>query len=59
MTKKEKINYYGKGIGMALMSDTMVSMRSNEPFLEILKNFENPMAGITISTIFIAIVQQK
>jgi len=66
-SKKEKVKYYGMmlmGIGlvfygMGLMSDAMVPMRSYEPFLEILKNLENPIAGIIAGAVFTAIVQSS
>ncbi|MCU7959590.1 MAG: Na/Pi cotransporter family protein [gamma proteobacterium symbiont of Bathyaustriella thionipta] len=65
--KREKIKYYGMMImgiglvfyGMGLMSDAMTPLRSYEPFLEILKSLENPLAGILAGAIFTAIVQSS
>jgi len=66
-SKQEKIKYYGMMImgiglvfyGMGLMSDTMVPLRSYEPFLEILKSLENPIAGIVAGAVFTAVVQSS
>ena len=65
--KQEKVKYYGKMImgiglvfyGMGLMSDAMTPLRSFEPFLEILKSLENPLAGILAGAVFTAIVQSS
>jgi len=65
--KREKVKYYGMMImgiglvfyGMGLMSQAMTPMRSYEPFLEILKSLENPMAGILAGAVFTAIVQSS
>jgi phosphate:Na+ symporter len=65
--KREKIKYYGMMImglglvfyGMGLMSEAMVPLRSYEPFVEILKGLDNPLAGILAGAIFTAIVQSS
>ena len=65
--KQEKTKYYGMMImgiglvfyGMGLMSDAMVPLRSYEPFLEILKGMERPLAGIAAGAVFTAIVQSS
>ncbi|MBA1444182.1 MAG: Na/Pi cotransporter family protein [Chromatiales bacterium] len=65
--KQEKVKYYGMMImgiglvfyGMGLMSVAMTPLRSYEPFLEILKALENPMAGILAGAAFTAIVQSS
>ncbi|RDH88405.1 MAG: hypothetical protein DIZ78_00225 [endosymbiont of Escarpia spicata] len=65
--KREKVKYYGMMImdiglvfyGMGLMSEAMTPLRSYEPFLEILKALENPMAGILAGAAFTAIVQSS
>jgi len=65
--KRDKVKYYGMMImgiglvfyGMGLMSAAMTPLRSYEPFLEILKTLENPMAGILAGAIFTAIVQSS
>ena len=45
--------------GMGLMGDAMVPLRSFEPFLEVLKSLENPLAGILAGAVFTAIVQSS
>lgn len=65
--KREKIKYYGMmlmGIGlvfygMGLMSHAMTPLRTFEPFVEILKTLENPVAGIVAGAVFTAIVQSS
>jgi len=65
--KQEKVKYYGMMImgiglvfyGMGLMSDAMVPLRSYDPFLEILKSLERPLAGILAGALFTAIVQSS
>lgn len=65
--KREQIKYYGMMImgiglvfyGMGLMSDAMVPLRSYDPFLDILKTLENPLAGIIAGALFTAVVQSS
>jgi len=65
--KRDKIKYYGMMImgiglvfyGMGLMSDAMVPLRNYEPFIEILKELEHPLAGILAGAVFTAIVQSS
>jgi phosphate:Na+ symporter len=65
--KQEKVKYYGMMImgiglvfyGMGLMGDAMTPLRSYEPFLEILKSLERPLAGIIAGAVFTAIVQSS
>ncbi len=65
--KREKVKYYGMMImgiglvfyGMGLMSEAMTPLRSFEPFLDILKSLENPVAGIIAGAVFTAIVQSS
>ncbi len=65
--KSDKIKYYGMMImgiglvfyGMGLMSDAMVPLRNYEPFIEILKELEHPLAGILAGAVFTAIVQSS
>ncbi len=65
--KSDKVKYYGMMImgiglvfyGMGLMSSAMTPLRSFEPFLEILKGLERPLAGILAGAVFTAIVQSS
>ncbi len=65
--KSDKVKYYGMMImglglvfyGMGLMSEAMTPLRDYEPFIEILKNLERPIAGIIAGAVFTAIVQSS
>ena len=65
--KRDKTKYYGMMImgiglvfyGMGLMSDAMVPLRDYEPFIDILKDLERPIAGILAGAVFTAIVQSS
>jgi phosphate:Na+ symporter len=65
--KSDKVKHYGMMImgiglvfyGMGLMGDSMIPLRNYEPFLEILKSLERPMAGILAGAVFTAIVQSS
>jgi phosphate:Na+ symporter len=65
--KREKVKYYGMMVmgiglvfyGMGLMGTAMTPMRSYEPFLQILKGLENPLAGILAGAAFTAVVQSS
>ena len=65
--KRDKVKYYGMMImgiglvfyGMGLMGDAMTPLRSYEPFLEILRGLERPLAGILAGAVFTAVVQSS
>ena len=65
--KREKVKHYGMMVmgiglvfyGMGLMSSGMTPLRTYEPFLQILKGLENPIAGIAAGAVFTAIVQSS
>ncbi len=65
--KSDKVKYYGMMImgiglvfyGMGLMGEAMTPLRSYEPFLDILKSLERPLAGILAGAVFTAIVQSS
>jgi phosphate:Na+ symporter len=65
--KREKVKYYGMMImglglvfyGMGLISDAMKPLREFEPFLDILKSLERPIAGIIAGAVFTAVVQSS
>jgi phosphate:Na+ symporter len=46
-------------LGMNLMSQAMKPMRTYEGFINIMRGFENPLAGILIGTIFTALIQSS
>ncbi len=45
--------------GMKLMSDAMNPLRTYPPFIDMMKNMENPVLGILIGTAFTAVVQSS
>ncbi len=65
--KQEKIKHYGMMImgiglvfyGMGLMSGAMTPLRTYDPFLDILRGLENPVAGIIAGAVFTAVVQSS
>ncbi len=53
---------FGFGIlffGMDIMSDSMVPLRSYEPFLTLIYSLENPILGIIVGACFTAIIQSS
>lgn len=67
ISKKEGVKSIGNTIfgfgllfyGIKLMSMAMEPLRSYEPFIEILKGLENPVAGIIAGTILTAVIQSS
>lgn len=65
--KKKKIVYSGEivaglgilFIGMNLMSEAMMPLRSNTEFIGLMTRFQNPLLGILIGAIFTAIIQSS
>ena len=45
--------------GMKLMSDSMKPLRSFQPFIDIMRDLENPLTGILIGAIFTALIQSS
>ena len=45
--------------GMEIMGDAMRPLRTYEPFLELMKNLENPFYAIAIAALFTALVQSS
>tara|TARA_Y100001960_G_scaffold257267_1_gene276229 strand:- start:590 stop:2362 length:1773 start_codon:yes stop_codon:yes gene_type:complete len=66
-SKKDSIKYIGEAIlgfgilffGMKLMSDAMKPLRTFQPFIDIMRNLENPIIGILIGAIFTALIQSS
>ena len=44
-------------LGMNLMSESTFPLRSYQPFLDLMKNMENPLFGIVAATLFTAVIQ--
>ena len=65
--KRDKVRQYGGMImglglvffGMGVMSDAMSPLRSYEPFLDLMRNMDNPLLGILVAAIFTALVQSS
>lgn len=45
--------------GMKLMSDAMIPLQTYQPFIDVLKSFENPVFGLLVGTIFTALIQSS
>ena len=66
-SKKDAIKHIGEAIlgfgilffGMKLMSDSMTPLRTFQPFIDIMRNLENPIIGILIGAIFTALIQSS
>ena len=65
--KNDTIKHIGEAIlgfgilffGMKLMSDSMKPLRSFQPFIDIMRDLENPITGILIGAIFTALIQSS
>ncbi|GAB5535071.1 MAG: Na/Pi cotransporter family protein [Rubricoccaceae bacterium] len=66
-SKREKIRQYGTMLmglgliffGMELMSDATSPLRSYEPFIELMRQMENPLLGLLVGAAFTAVVQSS
>ena len=66
-SKKDSTKHIGEAImgfgilffGMKLMSDAMKPLRTFQPFIDVMKELENPLWGLLIGTIFTALVQSS
>ena len=66
-SKEDAIKHIGEAIlgfgilffGMKLMSDSMKPLRSFQPFIDIMRDLENPITGILIGAIFTALIQSS
>ncbi|MDJ0622174.1 MAG: Na/Pi cotransporter family protein [Desulfocapsaceae bacterium] len=45
--------------GMKLMSDVMTPLRTYQPFIDLMKEMENPLLGILLGAAFTAVVQSS
>ena len=65
--KNVKVHNYGRilaglgvlFIGMGMMGDAMVPLRSSEAFISLMTQFSNPLFGILAGMIFTAIIQSS
>ncbi len=66
-SKKVALKYIGQGIlgfgvlfyGMYLMSESMVPLRTHEPFLHLLATLENPLKGMLVGALLTALIQSS
>ena len=66
-SEKQRVQNYGSMMmglglvffGMSVMSDAMYPLRDYPPFLDLLKNLENPVMGILAGAIFTGLVQSS
>ena len=66
-SKKDGYKYLGESLlgfgilflGMKVMSDSMRPLRDYEPFINIMKDLENPIYGLIIGAIFTALIQSS
>ncbi len=66
-SKKDSSKYIGEAIlgfgllffGMKLMSDAMTPLQTYLPFIDLLKELENPILGLLVGTIFTALIQSS
>ncbi len=67
LSQSNKIRNIGKSIlgfgilflGMHIMSESMVPLRSYIPFIDVIVRLENPILGILAGTIFTALIQSS
>ncbi|WP_459869353.1 Na/Pi cotransporter family protein [Endothiovibrio diazotrophicus] len=65
--KREKLIYYGEMLmglgliflGMTLMGDAMSPLRDYPPFLDLMREMENPWLGIVVAALFTALIQSS
>ncbi len=67
ITKRERPVLYGTALlgmgllflGMHLMSQATVPLRTYQPFLDLMRSLENPLTAILVGTVFTALVQSS
>ncbi len=66
-SKKDSYKYLGESLlgfgilflGMKVMSDSMTPLRDYGPFIDLMKDLENPLFGLLIGAIFTALIQSS
>lgn len=67
ISKRNKVKETGRAVlgfgilffGMHIMSESMIPLRSYQPFIDLLLRFENPVLGILAGAIFTALIQSS
>ena len=66
-SKKDTYKHIGEALlgfgilflGMKIMSDSMYPLREYEPFINLMKDLENPIFGLIIGAVFTALIQSS
>ncbi|MEE9167585.1 MAG: Na/Pi cotransporter family protein [Candidatus Neomarinimicrobiota bacterium] len=66
-SRRELYQYLGEALlgfgilffGMKLMSEAMDPLRTYQPFIDVLKGLENPILGMSVGTVFTALIQSS
>lgn len=66
-SKKDSLKYLGEALlgfgilflGMKIMSESMYPLRGYQPFIDVMKDLENPVYGLIIGAIFTALIQSS
>ena len=67
ISKRDDIKQYGAILmglglvffGMGVMSDAMKPLRSYQPFLDLMKQMDNPLIGILVAAVFTGLIQSS
>ena len=67
ISKRDDIKQYGAILmglglvffGMGVMSDAMKPLRSYQPFLDLMKQMDNPLIGILVAALFTGLIQSS
>ena len=67
LSKKDSYKHLGESLlgfgilflGMKVMSDSMAPLRDYQPFIEVMKDLENPLFGLLIGAVFTALIQSS
>jgi phosphate:Na+ symporter len=67
ISKRDNIKQYGAILmglglvffGMGVMSDAMRPLRSYQPFLDLMKQMDNPLIGILVAALFTGLIQSS
>lgn len=66
-SKRDSLKYLGESLlgfgilflGMKIMSDAMYPLRGYQPFIDVMKDLENPIYGLIIGAVFTALIQSS
>lgn len=66
-SKKDSLKYMGESLlgfgilflGMKVMSEAMYPLREYQPFIDVMKDLENPFYGLIVGALFTALIQSS